>query len=280
MSANQQQSEAWNGPESAHYVNHADRYDRQLAPFADALLDHARIEPGHSVLDVGCGSGATTIAAARVAGHAVGADLSAPLLAVARERARAAAVTNTEFVVADAQTHSFGEGSTDRVISQFGVMFFDDPVTAFTNLRRSLAPEGRAAFVCWQGLTANEWLMIVGRVVAEHAELPRLGGRAGGPGMFALQDPDEITELLAAAGFADVDVEPCTPTLVLGGGGTLDESVEFLLGAGIVRGLLERVPPEARTGAVASIGDELGAYYEPGVGIRVGASAWLVSAHA
>ncbi len=210
----------------------------------------------------------------------MGADLSVPLLAVARERARAATVANTEFVVADAQTHPFGDGDTDRVISQFGVMFFEDPVTAFTNLRRSLAPGGRAAFVCWQELAANEWLMVVGRAVAEHAELPRLGGRAGGAGMFALQDPDEIAELLAAAGFADITAEPCTPTLVLGGGGTLDEAVEFLLGTGIVRGLLERVPPEARTSAVASIRGELAQRYEPGVGVRVGASAWLVGAHA
>ena len=276
---NREQSDAWNGPESAHYVDHADRYDAQLAPFTDALLDHARIATGHAVLDIGCGSGATTIRSSQIAGRVVGADLSVPLLAIAEERARVAAAVNTEFVVADAQTHSFGDGVVDRVISQFGVMFFDDPVAAFTNLRRSLTSEGRLAFVCWQPLAVNEWLMLVGRAVTEHAELPRLGGRAGGAGMFALQDPAEIAELLAESGFTRIEVEPCTPTVVIGGGGTVDESVEFLLGTGIVRGLLERVPAEARDRATAEIRDRMVQHHEPGIGVRVGASGWLVAAH-
>lgn len=278
MSANQRQSQAWNGPESAHYVDHADRYDRQLAPFGDALLERVQLDSSHAVLDVGCGSGATTLAAARVAGTALGADLSEPLLAVAADRARAASIDNAEFVVADAQTYPFAEGGFDIVISQFGVMFFDDPVQAFANLRRSLAPGGQAAFVTWQGLQANEWVSIVGQAVSEHAPLPDLGGIAGGPGMFALKDPDETTAVLEAAGFAQVECEPISPTIVLGGGATLEASIDFLLGTGIARGLLGSVRPEARAATLGAIRVSCAERYEPGIGVRLGASAWLVTA--
>ena len=120
----------WNGAESVHYVDHADRYDRQLAPFADAVLERVQLEPHHSVLDVGCGCGATTLTAARLARAALGADLAAPLLEVAAGLARSESVDNAEFMVAGAQTFAFAAGAFDFVISQFGLMCFDDPVAA------------------------------------------------------------------------------------------------------------------------------------------------------
>lgn len=278
MTPNQQQSEAWNGVESAHFVDHADRYDRQLAPFTDALLERVQLDSDHSVLDVGCGAGATTLAAARFTRTALGADLSAPLLEVAAGRARSESIGNVEFVVADAQTYDFDDGAFDLLISQFGLMFFDDPVSAFTNLRRSLVPGGQAAFVCWQGLEANEWVSVVGEAVSQHVVLPDLGGQAGGPGMFALKNTDETTALLDAAGFTQIEVEPISPTIVVGGGGTLDESIEFLHGMGITRGLLGRLEPDARAAAAESLSGALAERYEPGVGVRLGTGAWLVSA--
>ncbi len=278
MSPNEQQFEAWNGGESVHYVDHSDRYDRQLAPFAEALFERA--EPGvhHAVLDVGCGCGATTIAAAHRARRAVGVDISRPLLEVADQRARAGSLENAEFVVADAQTFAFDEGAFDVVISQFGLMFFDDPRSAFANLRRALVPGGRLAFVCWRGLEDNEWVSIVGEVVARHGDLPSLGGLAGGPGMFALKDPDETGALLAGAGFTGIEVEAISPNIVLGGGGSLDASSEFLLGMGIVRGLLGRVDPPERAEAIEAVHAALAERYEPGIGVGLGAGGWLVCA--
>jgi SAM-dependent methyltransferase len=104
-------------------------------------------------------------------------------------------------VVADAQTHAFGAGHFDVIISQFGLMFFDDPVAAFANLRGALAPDGRLAFASWQGLEANDWVMVVGRAVEQHNELPTLGGLSGGPGMFALKDRDEAAARLGTGGW-------------------------------------------------------------------------------
>jgi ubiquinone/menaquinone biosynthesis C-methylase UbiE len=278
MTANQRQSEAWNGSESAHWVDNADRYDRQVAPITDALLSCVALEPLDAVLDVGCGCGAAAREAALGSRSVLGADISEPLLAVAANRARAESLDNVEFVVADAQTYPFDEGAFDVVISQFGLMFFDQPATAFANLRRSLASGGRIAFTSWQGIEANEWVSVLAEAVAQHVAVPSLGGLAGGPGMFALKNPDEIATLLDQVGLTRVGVDAISPTVLIGGGGTLDESVEFLLGMGIARGLLSQVGPEVRALVVETIRGSLAERYESGVGVRLGTAAWLVSA--
>jgi ubiquinone/menaquinone biosynthesis C-methylase UbiE len=279
VAPNEKQIAAWNGGESVHYVDHADRYDRQLAPFTGALLEQVRLAPHRSLLDVGCGCGALTLAASGITDSAVGVDISVPLTEVASERARTARIDNVEFVVADVQTHAFAPGTFDLVISQFGVMFFDDPVEAFSNVRRSLAPDGRLAFVSWQGLPANEWLTVIANQVANRVEISEFGGLAKGPGMFALKDQDETTALLEAAGFTDVAFEPLAPTIVIGGGGTVDQSMDFLLGMGMVRGLIGLAGTDAHDEVVEAVRSSLTERYEPGVGLRFGAAAWMVTAH-
>jgi ubiquinone/menaquinone biosynthesis C-methylase UbiE len=277
VAPNQKQSEAWNGGESVHYVDHADRYDRQLAPFTEALLDQVR-PTERSVLDVGCGCGALTLALAHIAESVVGVDISAPLTQIASERARAARVNNVEFVVADAQTHAFRSGTFDLVVSQFGLMFFDDPVGALSNLHGSLVPDGRLAFVSWQGLAANEWLTVISSELADRVEIPEFGGLAKGPGMFALMDQDETSTLLGQAGFTQVGFEALAPMILIGGGGTVDESMDFLLGMGMVRGLVGLAETDAYEEVVEAVRLSLIEHYQPGVGVRLGASAWMVTA--
>ena len=278
MAPNKKQSEAWNGGESVHYVDHADRYDRQLAPFTEALLEKIRLTPRQSLLDVGCGCGALTLAAARFADLAVGIDISTPLTEVASERASRAGIDNVEFVVADAQTHAFAPGTFDLVVSQFGLMFFDDPVGAFSNLRRSLAPGGRLAFVSWQGIPANEWLAVIASQVAKFVEIPEFGGVSKGPGMFALMDQDETTALLKAAGFTEVAIESLAPAILIGGGGSVDQSMEFLLGMGMARGLVGLAGTDVHDEVVEAVRLSLTERYEPGVGVQFGAGAWIVTA--
>lgn len=280
MPANEQQVEAWNGGESVHYVDHADRYDRQLEPFTVALLERAGLQPRHELLDIGCGCGATTLRAARHVHRAVGLDLSEPLIEVASRRANSASVQNVEFVIADAQTSDLPTAGYDRIISQFGLMFFDDPEQAFVNVRQALAPGGTLAFVCWQGLDANQWLTVVARSVGERAPVPDFGGRTGGPGMFSLRHPGEIVELLTFAGFTNPHCEPLAPTIVLGGGGTVEDAMDFLFGMGMIKGLLGLAPPSAHDAIRSDVRAELELHHEPGVGVRVGAAGWLVAAQA
>ena len=278
MNPNQGQVEAWNGGESVHYVTHADRYDRQLASFTSALLEQAAVTSDDVVLDIGCGCGVTTLLVAADAHRVLGLDISNPLIEIAARRAAAAGVGNAEFIVADAQTHPFADGEFTLVMSQFGLMFFDDPEGAFENIRRSLAPGGRLSFVCWQDLQANEWLRIVSDAVADHADVPEFGGRAAGPGMFALKRPDETVALLTAAGFTEAEVAPIETSLVLGGGGTVEESLEFLLGMGMVRGVLGRVDGDEREQAIADVRSALAERHVPDVGVTLGAAGWLASA--
>jgi hypothetical protein len=157
-------------------------------------------------------------------------------------------------------------------------MFFDDPVRAFTNIRRALRAGGRAAFVSWQGLHANEWLMVIASEVGRHVELPEFGGLSRGPGMFALAQPDEITTLLGAAGYEQVECDSYTPSIVLGGGGSLDDSVDFLFDMGMPRGLLGFVDHSSRDDVLRTVHNELIDRYVEGVGVRLGAAAWVVTA--
>jgi len=172
------------------------------------LLEALELRPGERVLDVGCGGGKATIAASRQVqpgGSVVGADISEALLALARQRA--ARNSGATFQQADVQIGQVGSGGFDAVMSQFGVMFFDEPVVAFTNIARHLRPGGRLGFACWQAMDRNPWF--VGPVLAPFVAAPpppAPGKSVTGP--FALGDPDRVRQILREARFTAIRVEP------------------------------------------------------------------------
>jgi SAM-dependent methyltransferase len=276
--ANQEQADHWNGEEASHWVTHQAAYDRMLAPFTAMLLDAAALRPGDRVLDVGCGCGATTCAAARAAapGRVLGVDLSEPMLARGQASAAAAGLGNAAFERADAQVHPFGESSFDAVISRLGIMFFADPVAAFASLRRATRPGGRMAFVCWQDLTASQWLLLPGAALAQHVPLPDLG-EPGAPGMFAFADPCRIRAVLTEAGWQDIGIEPKRTPMLIGGGGSLDETVEFLRSGAIGRTMLGGASAQTSARAVRAVRDALARYHD-GSGVRLEAAVWRVLA--
>jgi SAM-dependent methyltransferase len=158
------------------------------------------------VLDVGSGGGTTAMAAGRkvAPGAVVGADISAPLAALARSRVADAGAGNVSFVVADVQREAISGAPFDVALSQFGVMFFDEPVVAFGNIRRQLVPGGRLAFACWQGPERNPWF--VGPLLAQYLPAPPPIAAGKSPtGPFSLSDPDRVRAVLGAAGWADID---------------------------------------------------------------------------
>ncbi len=114
--------------------------------------------------------------------------------------------------------------------------------------------------------------------MAKYADVPEFGGLAKGPGMFALKDQKETTALLEAAGFAEVALEPLAPDILIGGGGTVDQSMDFLLGMGMVRGLVGFAGADAHDKVIEGVRSSLSERYEPGVGVRLGAGALLVTA--
>ncbi|HZR11620.1 MAG TPA: class I SAM-dependent methyltransferase [Acidimicrobiia bacterium] len=278
--ANAAQAEYWNADEARHWVVEQDRYDRMLAPFGARLLETAAVAPDGRVLDVGCGTGATTCDAARTAarGHAHGVDISRSMVEAARERARREGLTNVDFDVADAQTHAF-DPDFDVAISRFGVMFFDDPIGAFANLRAALKPgAGRFVFVCWQPVLENEWMVVPIAAVAQHVPLPQPPA-PGTPGPFSLGERDRIMTVLEGAGFRDAAIEPIDQPVLLAGGGTVDDAVTFVRRTGMARLMLSDAPDDVVARALDAIRDALGPYVTAD-GVRLGSAAWLVRATA
>ena len=216
-----------------------DQFDASNATWADLLLATAAPAAGERVLDIGCGCGATTLAGARgvgPGGQAVGADLSEPMLGVARGRAEQAGLPNAAFAVADAQTDDLaalgGDGRRpyDLAISRFGVMFFDDPPAAFANIRAAVRPGGRLTFVSWGPLAHQEWLN-----VPLGAAAPVLGvtpGDGGPSPMLSLADADLVTGLLRGAGWDKVTTDLEDRPMPVGGARTVEQAATFLAGTG------------------------------------------------
>jgi SAM-dependent methyltransferase len=276
--ANEAQIEHWNSDEAGHWVTYQDRYDAMLAPFSNRIFDATPISKVSRVLDVGCGCGSTTLEVARrvTAGKATGIDISSRMIEVARERAAAADLTNVSWLLGDAQVLELPPDSFDAVISRFGVMFFDDPDAAFANVARSLGPGGTLTFACWQEMLCNEWILVPGLALAEHVALPDFGP-PGGPGMFAFADPARIRSVLSGAGFTSVAVEPLDEQVLVGGGGSLEATMEFLEQGGLARAMLKGVTGERRAQATEAVAAALRPF-ETADGVRMGTAAWLVTA--
>ncbi|NRQ39133.1 methyltransferase domain-containing protein [Nonomuraea sp. NN258] len=279
---NTEQFDAWNGREGAAWAagRSTGHEDGERAELGDRLLDAARIGSRDRVLDVGCGTGATTLGAARRAhaGLAVGADLSAPMLERARRAAAGAGVSNVAFEQADAQTHPFPEHGFDVVVSQYGVMFFADPVAAFANLGRALRPGGRLAFVCPQPPENCPWYVVpiaalLGIEPEPRAVVAAYPGPA--PAMFALSDPGLIARVLAAAGFTRVAVDPLDVPHRFGG--TPAEAADAFLASGPTRYLVERDDDLTWAQARARLVPALEPYAGPG-GVVMPGAPWLVTA--
>ncbi len=274
---NADQYDAWNGDSGTRWVASADQRDAVLSPIADRLLATAAIAPGERVLDIGCGCGATTIAAAHAtgtSGSVVGLDLSAPMLDVARSRAATAGLYNVSFVQGDAQTTRL-EDDFDVVISRFGTMFFDDPTAAFANLASHLRPGGRLCLVTWQPLEANEWLVVPGATLLEHGSLPPAADPAA-PGMFAQSDPDAIHSVLTEAGLTETASEPLVLPLTFGQ--TADEAVDYLADSGPGRAILDTIPDNQRATALNQVKHVLENHADPHGHITLRAAVWITTA--
>lgn len=185
--------------------------------FGDRAQEALAVDPGEYVVDIGCGTGESTVALAHRAGatgRAVGVDISTAMVAEAARRAASVDGVNVSFVVADAEEAPVADGA-DAVFSRFGVMFFADPERAFSNLLLSLRPGGRLAVVVWQQVFANEWMLLPGMAaLTATGSLPPMPAEDE-PGPFSLSDPDKLRRVLVSAGFTDVDVQPSQHALVV-----------------------------------------------------------------
>jgi SAM-dependent methyltransferase len=267
----------WNGAGGQRWADRQPVQDVLLQPVADILIERAKVKAGERILDVGCGSGATTFAFAQATGpmgHVTGVDISAPMLARARDVTPKGAPI--DFILADATIHPFASDSFDLLASRFGVMFFADPVLSFTNLRRGMRRSGRLAFACWREPRENPFFMTPLQAVYRHApKMPPVGPEDPGP--FAFASEARVNRILSAAGFSGVAMEPCDLALDIAVGRGLDAAVQSALQIGPAARALADQPPDVVAAATQSVRDVLATCAE-GQTVPLDAAIWIVTA--
>jgi SAM-dependent methyltransferase len=210
MPDNTAMGEYWNQVAGPRWVARAGLQEARNIEVAHLLQREAAPQPGERVLDIGCGTGATAIPFAQAVapgGQVTGVDISEPMLGQAKENIAKAGVSNISLVQADAQAHRFPADSFDLLISRFGVMFFADPVAAFTNLFAGLRKGGRLCMAVWASMAENAHWKIPFDIAVKHLGAPAPADPRA-PGPMAFRHPDYLRDILAKAGFAEIDIAP------------------------------------------------------------------------
>lgn len=275
MSGNEQMAAAWDGPEGDHWADHAERYEATAEHYRRTLLGAVDLTEHSAVLDIGCGTGVSTIEAGRIAsaGSALGVDLSSRMLARGRSLAAAEGLGHVRFDQADAQVHPFDAATYDVAMSCFGAMFFSDPVAAFANIGRSLQPGGSLVMLVWRGLARNEWVEAVRTALAAGRDLPVPPPGAAGP--FGLADRRIATQRLEDAGYRHIDFTSIDEPIRFGR--DADDAYSFVSTFGITRGLTADLDTSARDAALERLHRAL-EDHETADGVLFRGSAWLISA--
>jgi ubiquinone/menaquinone biosynthesis C-methylase UbiE len=274
---NTDQAAYWNGAAGRRWIDRQETLDRVLNPIQELLLTRAGVTSAERIIDIGCGCGASTIElAGRVGaqGRVMGVDISAPMLARARERAPTD--LPLAFVLADATVHAFEAGGADLIFSRFGVMFFADPTLSFQNMRTALRPGGRLAFASWREPRQNPWMLLPLQEAYKHVpRLPEIGPEDPGPFSFAREA--RVRRILSEAGFSSIALEGVDLALDLAVGRGLDAAVAGALEIGPVSRALEGQPPEIVARVQNSIRTAL-ACYQKGETVPLPASVWIATA--
>ena len=268
---NTDQVNYWNDRAGSTWAELQDRLDTLLKPLSDAGLDAANLENGERVLDVGCGCGDTSIALNVKGGSVQGIDISGPML----ERARARS-SQVEFILADAANFA-PEQPYDLIFSRFGVMFFNDPTDAFSNLHSMLDIDGRLVFVCWQPPTENPWMSVTGRAVAPFLPVIEPAPDPRDPGPFAFADTNYVQTILSDSGFKNIQFESFTAALRVGT--NAEDALKLQTRVGPAARVMAELEDDQRRQALDAARNAL-APYQSDNGVQLDAAVWVVSATA
>ncbi|MGB3410660.1 MAG: class I SAM-dependent methyltransferase [Microthrixaceae bacterium] len=277
--ANIEQARLWNTTGADAWIHYVDEFDATLNPFGTAVMDRLALAPGQRVLDIGCGVGTTTRdLSSRVSpGHVVGADISQRMVTEARRRAAVEGIDNIDFIEVDAQTGDFGPTPFDVAFSRVGIMFFEDPTAAFTNIASSMAVNGQLGFICFQSPMLNPVLVVPVMTAAPHLEI-QFPPPPGSPSPFSLADPEAIRGILQTAGFEDVTIEPGPDEAIIPGADNLEMVARRVLEQNprTAPGMVQ-LPTEKVAAATAAVAEALAPFRDGDV-LRMGAATWIVLA--
>ncbi len=271
-----EQATLWNGLAGRAWVDVQATLDHLFQPLEDLLVEATRSTPAGRVLDVGCGTGAITRALARrqgAQGHCTGIDISEPMIAAARTRAEREGLP-ASFICADVQTHTFEPASFDLIVSRLGVMFFDDPVLAFANLRSAARHGAQLRFIAWRSAAENPFM-----TTAERAAAPLLPNlpvpKPGAPGQFAFADRHRIEALLEDSGWTGIDIQPVDLACAF----PKKDLRTYLSRLGPVGLALAATDEPARAQVIETIRTAFEPYVR-GYEVRLTAACWMVGARA
>jgi Methyltransferase domain len=271
---NVEQARAWDGDEGAFWAAHAEQFDGAVGAYHDRFMSAAGIMRTDRVLDIGCGTGQTTRHAARTAvdGSALGVDLSARMIDVARRLAAEQGLANVSFEQVDAQVCEFPSAGFDVAISRTGTMFFGDPKAAFTNIARSLRAGGRLVLLVWQGAESNEWIRELTGALAAGRALP--SPPADAPGPFAQADPDQVQAVLSSAGLANIGFEGLAEPMRFGT--NAGNALDFVVG--LMGWMLHGLDTVGRDRALANLQETIRRHETDGGEVCFESATWLVTA--
>lgn len=275
--ANLDQREFWNEQKGHLWVRLQPRIDAMLAPFGEKAIATLAPAPGDSVLEIGCGTGATTLAlAGRIGptGRILAVDISRPMLRTAVARAAGTPAPEIAFVEADAQVHDFAPGGFDAAYSRFGVMFFADPVAAFRNILGALRPGGRLAYVCWADRADNPWVRIPAGAARQYLELPAPPPDEL-PGQFSMANGDRVRAILRDAGWSDIRLERFDIEHSIGA--DVADATGFACQMGPMAEPFAQADDATKRNVTSAIQHALEPHAGPD-GVRLGFSTWIVSA--
>lgn len=268
---------AWDGDDGAYWAANAEIFDNSVARYHDRFFAAADVASHDNVLDIGCGTGQTTLTAARLAesGSALGVDLSSAMLKLARQRAAEQGIVNVEFLQADAQIEPFDSEAFDVAISRTGAMFFGDPAVAFSNIRRSIRPGGRLCLLVWREMSGNEWFLEFTHALLAGRPRPTPTSDTRGP--FSLADRERTITILSDAGFSAITLHAADELMYFGV--DADESFRFLQGQGFAKFMLRDLDEQMRAGALEALRETIVAH-DTGNGVLYPSAAWVISARA
>ena len=269
--SNEDQKEYWNDSAGAQWVAEQELMDAMLAKVTASLMSQAAPQSGERVLDIGCGTGETSLIAADAGAQVTGVDISEPMLALAKKRLDGRGDT----ILTDASEYQDQEGF-DLIMSRFGVMFFDDPDAAFANINTNLKPDGRMCFACWRAPQENDWVMVPMMAVKPFMpETPEQDPHAPGP--FALADAERLSGILDRAGFTEVTIDPVDIEMMLADGGGVDQAMHFVSKIGPTARVMAEMDEEARIKVNQSLREAL-LPHEGNGSIALKGAIWIVKA--
>ncbi|NNC58592.1 MAG: class I SAM-dependent methyltransferase [Erythrobacter sp.] len=266
---------AWQGETGTAWAKHYSRTDRSFLGLTDRLLGRASAREIARVLDIGCGAGELSMALGRGHPHAkiVGVDVSDELIEVAKRRGRN--LMNVDFEVADVSEWDRSGFTPDLLVSRHGVMFFDEPVAAFSHLAEIASTDARLVFSCFRSVRENPWAGEVASFLpAEASEEPV----PGTPGPFAFADPDHVEPILSEAGWRDIHFEPVDFAYVTGAGeNPVEDAMAHFKVIGPAARPLALLDGEQRRRFEAKLQYYLSRNLHSGI-VALPAAAWIVTA--